>query len=1390
MTLGQSAPIGIASTAAGGGTLCAGSILTFAVPASNKKSVGDGCPATQSTMSAPVAMAIDRFDNVLASDQTNNLLRIIYHGGTAMANALIAADVQPEAANLIPQKGYIYTIAGGPQVAPKSASVYYCNEAGAGTVALNAEFDGCPGAEAFVEPRGMAFDADGNIFFSNLGNVWSVRILYVGGTAAAKLIKLENPGLAGDPQPGYVYLIAGVGATNKYYGEGVMANTAILNTPRGLWIDANENVLFAEAQSNLIRKVDANTGLITTIVGDTTRCTGVDPNKVCPASPSAGDGALATDPSVNVDWPYGLVFDGNGNMFIADSGQGSNSPGRIRVVYAGGTLPGISNPQVGHIYTYAGGGSATGTGAQKASFQYVYGVAIDARGYLYVDDYLNAASPGSNHIWRVDPVSGDIVNIAGSGAKLAMTSGAYCSGSSGPKAINTRGDGCPGPAAYMSHPQQAPVFDSLGNFYIADRSNNVIRYFNYNNTFPSPTVGSSTTQMLAFTHNLTTIPATTTFTMQSNTGTTEYTDAGGDTCNVTTGPPAVQVCTVNVKFQPSATGLREGSVAIGTGTATIVTEPLTGIGAQSQLTIDPGTVTSLGSGIQPLGVSADELGNVYLSDGTGHRVLSTTIAGGTATPIITGVTKPTATATDAFGDLYVADSASNNIVMRSVTGAITTVLSGLSAPQGLAPDLLGGMYVADTGNNRILLYSPVTGQSSSASVYPLVLNAPKGLAVDARGNLFIVDSGNQRLVELPTESSPVVVALPSGVVPTTVAVDPAGSLYVTDSSSNSLLQISASGNSTTLLSALGTPTGLAIDSRGNLFFADSNLSSVTTFNRSQSSVNLDTTNIGDTSLPATFTLSNTGNVNLTLSTPSYIETGNAAAFPARSPATCNDGLVLIPTSTCTQSFVFQPTTTGTQSALVAFSPTSGGSIPASLSAVGVNIIRTSVTLTQSNPPSGNANYGQTVIYTATMTPQSNGATAPTGTIILSVDGFKAQTIAVSSNPYTFSLPLKVGTHTISVEYSGDSIYAGNNASTSITVDKAVTVTTSSYQQTPTGVVFTATVTPSTSGAVADTGTVSIYVDNAVITTLPVGNGTVTALVLLPDGTHTVYAAYSGDVNYDQGTSAPQTFTLTRTATTTSLTVVISSAGTGITLTAYVKPVSGSGSPTGTVTFTNGTTILGIFPVTAGGAQLTTTTAAYSSTLFSAIYSGDGVYQPSIGNDNGFYGVPPLAAVGVPNGGQITTNVTVIPVNGYSGTLTASCSNLPANMICRFLPALFPLTAGSSSVLQVEFFAGVNPAVASRGPGLFKLLSRMTLALLLFIPGIYMKRRRIGTLSALLLMSVLTLLPLNLAGCGQSLKTPAETNNTYVTPVGTYPVTLTLTDGTLSRSVVINVSVTQ
>ena len=96
---------------------------------------------TQSTFNTPVALGIDRFNNVAIADQTNDLVRIIYNGGSAMAAAIVAANAQTT--NLVPQVGYIYTIVGGPQSTP-SQTTFYCTETGSGLIGFDKQLERLP----------------------------------------------------------------------------------------------------------------------------------------------------------------------------------------------------------------------------------------------------------------------------------------------------------------------------------------------------------------------------------------------------------------------------------------------------------------------------------------------------------------------------------------------------------------------------------------------------------------------------------------------------------------------------------------------------------------------------------------------------------------------------------------------------------------------------------------------------------------------------------------------------------------------------------------------------------------------------------------------------------------------------------------------------------------------------------------------------------------------------------------------------------------------------------------------------------------------------------------------------------------------------------------------
>lgn len=1375
----QSVPVPYASTAAGGGVVCANSLSTYAPLAANEKLVGDGCPAAQSTFNTAVATAIDRFNNVVIADQTNDLVRVIYNGGTAMATAITAAYAQTTTP-VVPQVGYIYTLVGGPQGTP-SQSTYYCTETGTGAVGFDKQLDGCPGAYAYVQPRGMAFDKDGNLFISSLASSYTVRVVYIGGTAVQNLIALENPTLVGPPQVGYVYEIAGTGAlSNTTGGDGGLAYKATIGQPRGLWIDSNEDVYVADATNGLIRRIDGTTGLISTVAGS---CSGTS----CPASASAGDGSLAASSAVKINYAYGEVFDNNGNMFIADSGSGTSATGRIRVVYAGGTLAGITNPVVGNIYTYAGGGATSGTQAQQATFQYVEGVGIDANGYLYVDDYRNATSPGSNHIWRIDPATGNIANIAGNGGSTTQTAGSYCSNSSGTMALDNHGDGCPGPQTYLNAPQQGPAFDSLGNFYIPEHNGNILRYFYYNNTFPSTHVGSSVTQPLAFALPFGTASTKATF-LIDGAAATDFTDAGNDVCVGAGSTPQETVCVTNVTFTPSAGNVREGSItATPTPAAAAPIEALVGVGSAAQLTIDPGTSVSLGSSIKPQGVSVDLLGNVYLSDGASKQVLKTTLAGGTPTAVFTGLASPRGTTTDSFGNVYVADATNNVVLQLSASGTVSTVITGMSAPSGMAADVRGNVYVADTGNNRILSYSPQSGVSEPVNAYPQTLSAPTGLAVDAAGDLYVLDSGNKRILELPPAGLPQTMTLPAGVVPAAFTLDHAGNLYLADTTADTLLLARTSGSVQTLETGLTTPVGLAIDTNGDVFLADSSSTSVFGLNRTVSTDSFATTNVNAQSLPTALYLESIGDLAATLGAPLFTEAGNSADFPATNSSTaCSSSQVLASGAFCSESFLFAPTTGGARSATVTFTPAAGAPVGANLSGAGVNLISTTLTITQTAPTTTTVSYGQSTTFVANLTSTSTSP-APTGTVTFVVDGVKQTPQAISAAGNTLSNNLAVGTHIVAASYSGDSAYASSNATFSFTVNRATTAITIVSSQSVSGVNLSATVTPAYTGAISMTGTVTFYIDNASQGAQPVGNGTVTQLVSVADGTHSIYSVYSGDGDYATSTSSTASLVVNRTPTTTALTIGTTANTTTVSLTLSATVTGAGAVPGGTVTFYNGTKSLGM--ITLGStASATLPVAVTSNFVYTASYSGNGLFQPStvtVTEPPDFAILMPNSNLVVPQGGQAVQTISVVSVANYTGSMTASCSNLPANSLCRFSPVPLTVSPGVNGNLGVEVFVGISPQVASIGWPIGGNRFFCLLSLLLASASLAGLLRCRGSRPNLRLLSIVALciLAVGASACA------SQGTFTYITPVGTYPVTVALTDANnVTHPITLNVQI--
>jgi streptogramin lyase len=280
-------------------------------------------------------------------------------------------------------------------------------------------------------------------------------------------------------------------------------------------------------------------------------------------------------------------------------------------------------------------------------------------------------------------------------------------------------------------------------------------------------------------------------------------------------------------------------------------------------------------------------------------------------------------------------------------------------------------------------------------------------------------------------------------------------------------------------------------------------------------------------------------------------------------------------------------------------------------------VGTTTTVTSSTNPSV---FGQAVTFTATVTPNSGSAT-PTGTVTFLDGAATLGTASLSSGSATFTTSiLSVGTHTITVAYSPS---GGFISSTSPAITQTVTQAASSISVlsslNPSGfaqaVTFTATVSAVAPGAGTPTGTVTFLDGAATLGTaiLSLGTATVTTSTLSV-GNHTITVIYAGDANFNSSTSAALTQTVnakTDTTTTISSSANPSVFSQAVTFTATVGPTSGSGTPTGTVTFLDGTATLGTGALSSGSATFSTSILAIGSQSITARYGGNASFNSSV-----------------------------------------------------------------------------------------------------------------------------------------------------------------------------------
>ncbi|MDX2035172.1 MAG: Ig-like domain repeat protein [Isosphaeraceae bacterium] len=256
-------------------------------------------------------------------------------------------------------------------------------------------------------------------------------------------------------------------------------------------------------------------------------------------------------------------------------------------------------------------------------------------------------------------------------------------------------------------------------------------------------------------------------------------------------------------------------------------------------------------------------------------------------------------------------------------------------------------------------------------------------------------------------------------------------------------------------------------------------------------------------------------------------------------------------------------------------------------------------------------FGQSVSLVATV---SGTGTLPTGSVVFRAGSTTLGTGVLNAGIATLEVTsLPVGTNSITAEYQGDGSKAPSTSSAqSVIVNQAVV--SNVLQATPNPTVFgqnvtlTSTVTAVAPGSGTPTGTVEFFAGAVSLGTSTLASGVATLDTRnIPLGNSTLTAVYSGNTNYLAGTSNGVSFGVgqSNSVATISSTPNPSTLGQSVTLTSNVSAATpGFGTPTGTVRFFAGSTLLGSATLSSGTAQLETTALLGGTQSLTAQYQGD------------------------------------------------------------------------------------------------------------------------------------------------------------------------------------------
>ena len=555
-----------------------------------------------------------------------------------------------------------------------------------------------------------------------------------------------------DKETSIIETIVGNGE-DGYSGDGGLAVEASLSSPSDLYVDGQGNIYIADAGNSRIRRVDALTGIIETVAGNGN-------------FDFSGDGGPAIEASLSL--PRSVFLDKEGNIFISDM-----SNFRIRKVAA----------NTGIIETVAGNGSrgfsGDGGSAVNASLSGAQEIHLDNMGNIYFEDSWN------DRVRKVDGTTGIIETIAGNGLQDPVQDGVLATETA------------------IAFPSGVSL-DNDGNIYISTLSEK--RFFKIDHT-------TGIIQTVA------------------GNGENGFSGDGGSAVNASIGGNRCHVDINGNLYIPDGGRIRKVDATTG------IIETIAGGNIKDGYLSYQARLDSPGE------VFVDKNGDVYFSDDENSVIRKIDAATGLVATVAgnggSGFSGEGGLATEASftlvsdifvknGDIYIADQGAQRLFKVDGISGIINTIAGKPGPDSSPGD--GGLAVNTFIGNITSVFV-----DDDANIYFSVDFPSQIRKIDGETNLVETIAGTQ-IDSFSGDGGPAIEATLDG--PSDIYVDKAGNIYISDKWNGRIRRIDAEtgiietvvGNGTYVFSnddgapaleaSLWTPSCVVVDDAGNIFIVD------------------------------------------------------------------------------------------------------------------------------------------------------------------------------------------------------------------------------------------------------------------------------------------------------------------------------------------------------------------------------------------------------------------------------------------------------------------------------------------------------------------------------------------------------------------------------------------